>query len=316
MSRKFDEYMTDKFKIDGERYSLVEPENTKELMVALEIKARIQDQINNQYDEDSSDGCDLLQQQEDYISEYIESLGEFDNTTLANNVVYLLRKNSMRVGELEKILGISTGYISRTIKKDSKKKMSIDIVWKIARLFDTDIRTLTETSMWVSHANTDLLVKFLDKLYKDTKDNYLTWENDGGVMALLDERYEKAGIITMEADEKCVYHPRHMNQEYKWVLYKDIVYIECFDKERDLVIIPFGKDGNGNFISYDFLFIWEDGNDICWQKVFYTSDDPFGRLFDGANKLYELIEASEEDAKLSPNIYRFITQYVEEDRID
>lgn len=317
MSRQFDEYMADKFEIYGELYSLVEPENTKELMEALEIKARIQDKISSlMHDEDSSGWCNLLQQQEDYISEYIESLGDFDNTTLANNIVYLVKKNSMRVGELEEFLGISTGYISRTIKEDSKKKMSIDIVWKIARLFDTDIRTLTETQMWVSHSNTDLLVKFLDKLYKDTKDNYFAWENGGGVMVVLNERYEKAGIITTEADEKCVYHPKHMNQEIKWVLHKDIVSLECFDKDRDLVIIPFMAEGKENLKSYDFLFMWKDGDDICWQKVFYTSDDPFGQLFEGADKLYELIETSEYDAKLSPTIHQLITQYVEGGRPD
>ena len=119
MSRQFDEYMADKFEIYGELYSLVEPENTKELMEALEIKARIQDQINSlMHDEDSSGWCDLLQQQEDYISEYIESLGDFDNTILAKNIVYLVKKNGMRVGELEEFLGISTGYISRTVKED------------------------------------------------------------------------------------------------------------------------------------------------------------------------------------------------------
>lgn len=52
--------------------------------------------------------------------------------------------------------------------------MSIDIVWKIAQFFDTDIRTLTETQTQISYSNTNLLVKFLDKLYRDTKNNYLT----------------------------------------------------------------------------------------------------------------------------------------------
>lgn len=312
MSRQFDEYMTDKFEIYGEQCSLVEPENTKELMDALEIKAKIQNQIDNlMHDEDSSGWYDLLQQQEDYISEYIESLGDFDNTTLANNIVYLGKKYGMRVGELEEFLGISAGYISRTIKEDSKKKMSVDIVWKIARLFDTDIRTLTETQMWVPHSNTELLIKFIDKLYKDTKDNYFAWENDGGFMAVLNDRYEKSGIITTEEDEKCVYHPKHMNQEIKWILYKDIVSLECFDKDKDLVIIPFMAEGKENLKSYDFLFMWQEGEDIQWQKVFYTSDDPFGHLFEGADKLYELIESSEYDAKLSPTIHRFIMQYVE-----
>lgn len=317
MSRQFDEYMADKFEIYGELYSLVEPENAKELMEAIEIKNKIQSYISGlMHDEDSSGWCDLLQQQEDYISEYVNSLGDFDNSTLANNIVYLVKKNAMRVGELEELLGISAGYISRTVKEDSKKKMSIDIVWKIARLFDTDIKTLTETQMWVSRNNTDLLVKFLDRLYRDTKDNYFAWENDGGLMVVLNERYEKVGLITTEDDDKCIYHPNHLNPDVTWILSKDIVYLECFDSNRDLAIIPFMADGKENLKGYDFIFIWEDGEDICWQKVFYTNDDPFGDLFEGADKLYELIETSEYDAKLTPNIQQLITKYVEGGRPD
>ena len=74
-------------------------------------------------------------------------------------------------------------------------------------------------------------------------------------------------------------------------------------------------------LSYDnaekeIAVMWEDGDDICWQKVFYTSDDPFGHLFEGADKLYELIEISEYDAKLTPNIHQLITKYVEGGRPD
>ena len=75
-------------------------------------------------------------------------------------------------------------------------------------------------------------------------------------------------------------------------------------------------EGKENLKSYDFLFMWEEGDDICWQKVFYTSDDPFGQLFAGADKLYELIETSECDVKLSPKIHQLITQYVERGRPD
>lgn len=317
MSRQFDEYMEDKFEIYGELYSLIEPENIKELMDALEIKSKIQNQISSlMHDEDSSGWCDLLQQQEDYISEYIDSLGDFDNTILANNIGYLVKRNGMRIGELEEFLGISAGYISRTVKEDSKKKMSIDIVWKIARLFDTDIRTLTETQMWVPHSNTDLLSKFLERLYKDTKDNYFSWENNGGMMVVLNKRYEKVGLITTEDDDKCVYHPNHMNPEITWILSKDIVYLECFDNNRDLAIIPFMAEGKENLQGYDFIFIWEDGDDVCWQKIFYTNDDPFGDLFKGADKLYKLIETSEYDAKLTPNVHQLITKYVEGGRPD
>ena len=165
------------------------------------------------HDEDSSGYDSLLQEQTDYIREFIESLGEFDSSTLAGNIVFLAKKHGMRVGELEDIIGVSAGYLSRTIKENSKKKISVDIVWKIARLFGTDIKTLTEKELWISRSNTDLLERFLERLYNDTKDNFFSWEYDGGVMVMLKDRYTEMGLVTEEDDETPVYHPNHLNQD-------------------------------------------------------------------------------------------------------
>jgi len=311
MSRQFDEHMEGRFDLHGKEYALIEPGNADELVKALEVRSALQTYIDGlMHDEESSAWCDLLQQQEDYIKEYVDSLGDFDNSTLSNNIAFLVKKNGMRVGELEDMLGISAGYISRTVKEDSKKKMSVDIVWKIARLFDTDIRTLTESQMWISHSNTELLVKFLQRLYQDTKDNFFAWENDGGVMVVLNERYEKMGLITTDDDETSVYHPNHLNQALKWILHKDIVSLESFEGKKDLVIIPFKVEGKEDLQGYDFLFVWESDRQWLWEKVFYTNDDPFGALHENADKLYRLIEDMEYDAKLSPNIHQLISSYV------
>ena len=44
------------------------------------------------------------------------------------------------MGDLERLLGISAGYISRTVKENSSKKLSIDVVWKIAELFEISVQ--------------------------------------------------------------------------------------------------------------------------------------------------------------------------------
>ncbi|WP_312649289.1 helix-turn-helix domain-containing protein [Aminipila sp.] len=311
MSHQYDEYMQDRFDLYGTEYRIVAPENAEELVHALEVKSALETHINGLiHDEDSSEYESLLQEQTDNIQEYIDSLGEFDSTILASNIAFLCKKNGVRIGELEEMLGISTGYISRTIKENSKKKMSVDIVWKIALLFGTDIKTLTETQMWVSHTNTDLLEKFLNRLYQDTKDNFFAWEYDGGLMTVLNDRYKQMGLVTEDADETAVYHPNHLNQGYKWLLAKDIVYLESFEEKKDLVIVPYKNDGNGEFGGYDFIFVWQDEGLWCWEKVFYTSDDPFKSLQNGAEKLYDLIESAEYDAKLSPKVHQIITSYV------
>ena len=111
MSRQFDEAMEGRFDLYGKEYRLIEPENIEELMQALEVKSALETHISGlMHDEDSSGYDSLLQEQTDYIREFIDSLGEFDSSTLAGNIVFLAKKHGMRVGELEDIIGVSAGY--------------------------------------------------------------------------------------------------------------------------------------------------------------------------------------------------------------
>ena len=199
MSRQFDEHMADKFELYGEFHSLIEPSNFEELMKAIQVRDVIQTAISGlMHDEDSSEWGDLLQTQEDYIQGYLDSLGGFDNSFLVSNINYLAKKDNLRIGDLEKLLGISAGYISRTAKENSAKKLSIDVVWKIAKLFETDFSALLETDIQIPNTNTEMAAKFLQKVYKQTEEGTIEWINNGGVECELDDSINAVGLVTEE----------------------------------------------------------------------------------------------------------------------
>ncbi len=315
MSRQFDEYMADRFDLYGEEYVLVDPVNSEELESAVKVKNALETYISAlMHDDDSRDGYEsLLQQQVDYIKGYAESVGEFNNTVLANNIAYLTKKTGLRIGELEEMLEISAGYISRTMKEDSKRKISIDIVWKIAQIFNIDIKALTENELWVPRHNVDLFVRFMRRLTEDTHDGYFSWEYGGGYMVMLEERFREIGLITEDEDEEktAVYHPvEHLNPAVKWVLAKDIMYIECFEKNKDLVVIPYRNAEKESMTGFDFIFSWEDEDGWKWEKFFYTSDDPYYTLHEEAEKLFDAIENNVDDVRLSSGLQEMITNYV------
>lgn len=161
MSRQFDEYMSDKFELNGTMYQMVEPDSFDELMKAFEIRDVIQTGISQlMHDEDDSSWQTLLQEQEDYIQEYIDRIGDFNNGCLVKNIAYLLKKYGLRMGDLERLLGISAGYISRTVKENSSKKLSIDVVWKIAELFEISVQKLIEDDLSDLSGNIGMLVDF------------------------------------------------------------------------------------------------------------------------------------------------------------
>ena len=315
MSRQFNEYMEGRFDLYGEEYELVEPDSVEELESAVKVKNALETYVSAlMHDDDSREAYEsLLQQQIDYINGYAESIGEFNNTVLANNIAYLTKKTGLRIGELEDMLDISAGYISRTMKEASKRKISIDIVWKIAQIFNVDIKALTETDLWVPRHNVDLLVRFMRRLTEDTNAGYFGWEYGGGYMVMLEDRFKEMGFITEEDDEDqtAVYHPvEHLNPAIKWILPKDIMYIECFEKKKDLVIIPYRNAEKAGMNGFDFIFAWEDEGEWKWEKFFYTSDDPYFTLREEAEKLFEAIENNADDVRLSSGLQKMITNYV------
>ena len=122
MSRQFDEYIDGKIEFEGDYYALVEPTNLAELCEALRVKDIIQTAIDRTMPEDADYLYEKQEEQDGYINDYISSLGEFSNRILTSNIAFLTKKSGIRTGDLEKMLGLSTGYISRTAKDNAEER--------------------------------------------------------------------------------------------------------------------------------------------------------------------------------------------------
>lgn len=316
MSRQYDEVHGNDIELNGETLSTIEPSTFEELLEALQMKDKLAYAANTiPNDEDPSSVYDLLAEQEGYIREYVENLGNFDNSILVANIDYLSRKYNIRVGELERYAGISAGYISRTAKENSLKKMSIDVVWKIAKLFNVSVQDLIGNRMEEIKGNTALLLKFLDKVIRKTESGEHAWENAGGVMCFLDERLSNLRLFE-QTDDSCIYHPDHLNKKMKWVLADDIMVCGEFIEEDDaLMIVPFAKEGSKE-VMYDLIMLYDNtlrpqyAEEKEWEKVLYTSDDPFMRLTEKAEALYKMIKSMEYDAKLSADMRSMVKVYL------
>ena len=318
MSRQYDEHMNGKFESRGEQYEIIEPTNIEDLMKAFETKDVIEYELSCQmHNEDSSGWSDLLQEQEDAIQEYYNSIPDFDNALLIKNINYLAKKYSIRVGELEKMLGISAGYISRTAKEGSAKKMSVDVVWKIARFFQTDLRDLVDRDLEMPSDENELLCRFIQKLRQQTEEHKITWKCLGGVMFESDRVLEESGLITDEGvDTDAIYHPHDQKAEGKLLLTDDVVACEDIREDMSLVIVPYHMEKSRN-TYYDFFFMEEipDRGDpelasYNFEKIFRTVDVPFGGLASYAESLYLTIRNQEFSADMSSDVRKFITDYL------
>ncbi len=315
MSRQFDEYRSDRFEVLGEEYALVSPDSFEELMDALRIRNIIQNDINGMmHDEDDSELQNMLSTQEANIQEYMDSLGDFDNSLLVNNINYLIKKNGMRIGDLEKMLGISAGYISRTAKEGSGKKMSIDIVWKIAQLFGVELRILLDTNLQIPNKNSELMAKFLTKLCQQTEDNKIQWNNCGGASCYLEERFKTLGLFKEEVNGAVVYTCDHMNPDRKWTLADDLYTCDDIVPGRELVMIGFGLPEVDDSYYLDFIFVYPETVDhqtvYRWEQVCYVSDDKFNILSPYAEELMDRVQRQELDVQIPAPAKIMIANYL------
>lgn len=315
MSRQADFFLSDKFEIYGEEYSLVEPGSLEELMKAYEIRDLIQNYLSNlMSDDDTKDSwIDLLHEQDDNIQAYLDSLGEFDNTMLINNVSYLAKKYGMRFGDLESALGLSAGYISRTAKTDSKKRMSIDVVWKIAKLFEVDLKVLLERNLRLPEQGIDLLAQFIKKLKDRTIANEFVWKNEGGYMNQLTPRYVRLGIASEEDGDVAVYTPQHLDSNREWVVSSDIYCLENFQERKDLVVVSYSTESIKGFQAYDFILIYNDNGKERWELMFSTAEDAFEGLREKTKELVAILEGFEFQPFLTKEHRNYIEAFLKED---
>ncbi len=316
MSRQYDEYIEGKFELDGEYHGLVEPSTPEQLGDAYRIRDLIQEGIDRHMPDEAEGYQQFMEEQDSYIREYVDSLGDFDNTLLIKNIGVLLRRNGLRLGDLENALGISAGYISRTSKPGSGKKMSVDIVWKIARLFNVSLQDLLEKDLDAPTANRDLVSQFVSKLIAQTEDDDIEWTNDSREVHAFTQRMEELKLFTVDQELGTIYHPRHLNPEMTWVVQSDVYGCDTVRPGKTLVFFEY-KPLEQEKTFYDFFFVslrgdleHEEATFCQYEPVFNSSDSPFGNIAALCEKLAGLIEDKNLDTKLTKDVKSWMTDYL------
>lgn len=110
------------------------------------------------------------------IRDYLNGEGNIDKDLLMRNISFLVRENGIKMSDLEDLLELSAGYISRTLKPGSEKKLSSEHLWKISRIFDVDLEILLTYDMAYMGTQEGKLLTFLTKLKMDVISDNLQWE--------------------------------------------------------------------------------------------------------------------------------------------
>lgn len=295
-------------------FKIIEPKNLQDLVKAIELRDFMQEKLNKFFKiKEDPMLADQLKQQEAKIDAYAESIPNFDNTKLIRNIAYLTRKTGLRIGDLEKMLGISTGYISRIAKENSTKKFSIDTVCKISEIFGVSVSKLINDDVVFLSGNIDLLVDFMSKLSRQTDNVEIEWELLGSSMPDMNERIVSLGLFEGMGDGRALYKAPGRNPKQNYLLADNVIGTFSVDGYKELIIVPFTLEGEDR-VHYDFMFAsYQDGaNGSKVEKIFYSTDDPYGALDNHAAALYETASNHFMDVPVTENVRNFISSYLED----
>ena len=309
MSRQFDDSRENIVDVYGEDVELVEPSNFDELSEAYKTLNKLENYYGGLMHDDDNQNSALasVEQQKEYIQDFIDSLGEFDNTILINNISYMAKSHNMMIKDIEQTLGLSAGYISRTSSENAKKKLSIDVVWKISKLFDVALGDLIESDLSEDNSNKTLICKFIDKLTKQTLNYEIAWDEAGGYCSDIDEEIYFTNYF--EETELLQYrYKKHKDS----LICRQILVSGGFDGDT-LVLVPY-INAKTKMENYDFYFLTQgnpyDYNDLSLQKIFYTIDDETGSMQNCVKKLLRAIDKIKSDAFLGTNMRSYLEKYV------
>lgn len=103
---------------------------------------------------------------------------EFNKRLCLSNIYYLAKQKNVKIGDLESAAGVSTGYISRLNKADTKTSPSIEMLVAVADMLDVSLDALLHHDFEILTPCEKYMVDFLSKLIEKTSNNDELWRRE------------------------------------------------------------------------------------------------------------------------------------------
>ena len=173
---------------------------------------------------------------------------EYDKNRLIGNIEFLIKRNDLKIGDLETQCGVSVGYLSRLKNNESNDvSPSAEMLLRLSKLLNVSLTSLL-ISDYSSMTETELFIqKFLEDMINKTESNQLTWERNARY-SLFDEitgdSFNSLPIANKQYDnygnERYVYtslftdQQRYPDDYYYTLCLKDVEYYLVSVSSEDL----------------------------------------------------------------------------------
>lgn len=149
----------------------------------------------------------MLEKEVADLSAVISRKKHFDKYLLFQNIRELMKGTEIKLGQIEKEAGCQPGYMSRLDKTDSATDPTAEFIVTASQLLGVSVDILLNVSVKEMSANERYMVRFLEKLLRDTIGEKLNWvkeplytlqdiyeDEDGRLWHPLFDSYQATGI--------------------------------------------------------------------------------------------------------------------------
>lgn len=282
---------------------------------SLQLDLELDDEETPKLESGIVDMEQKLEEQKKIINGFINAQANYDSKFLSSNLDCLLKRHGLRISDLEELLGVSAGYVSRTVNPDSKKRLSVDIVWKISAIFQVNVDDLLNIDFQVPTQSLSDVIAFFKKLKQETDEATIHWTNQGN------KKEDYVGIFFKELEESGLdgtkryrYAPDGFASVTKAVeLTDDIFSAETSIGELFLLSLEnqFGENGY-ELYRYtgreNYGSSYDDSTDL--DLICSTFDDKSNTLKGKCDELFKSVKLHESDFVISESAKSLIDRYL------
>ena len=102
----------------------------------------------------------------------------YDKYQAFRNIRELLKGSDIKLGQIEKEAGCQAGYMSRLEKSENATEPTTEFLVTASQLLGVSLDTLLKTTISLLSPTELYMIKFLEKLIRDTADDKLAWVNE------------------------------------------------------------------------------------------------------------------------------------------
>ncbi len=232
----------------------------------------------------------------------------FDKNLFLDNVVFMAEKKEMSVTSLEKLMGVSVGYLAKLRKDEGRKNITADLLFKASDALQVSIDYLCKVECEGLTEDEMNVIAFFEKIKKETINHYYKWEEEKAEHILLGHGKIAEWLTLIDEYGDPYYVSKFKKDVIKPV---GLSYIVDIKKDVSLIIVRI-ESANPKDVDLESYIVNHAGNK-CVSKLCATCHNMSSMLDDALYDLYKVAEISGSKISLDEDASSFIKLFLNEE---